>query len=86
MSARFECPHCGSPMRIRSSEATSDLSRRSYYECLNMHCGHKAIGVTELIKSIVPPNFPNPRISLPVEKPADPRDPLRKPDSQPELF
>lgn len=82
----MDCPHCGSLMTTRTSRPISELSRESYLECTNLHCGHKCVAISEIKHSIVQPNFPNPRIHLPFKKPDDPRDPLRKPDSQPELF
>lgn len=81
----FTCPHCNSLMATRTSEMTSPLSKQTYYQCVNLHCGHVAIGVTELIRSIVPSNFPNPHCHLPVKKPEDPRDPARKASNQQEL-
>ncbi|WP_373317273.1 ogr/Delta-like zinc finger family protein [Chitinibacter tainanensis] len=68
------CPHCGKAMHIRTSKTASLLSKESYYRCSNDHCGHIAIGVTELIRTVVPANHPNPNCALPVVKP-DPAAP-----------
>ncbi|MBM5575592.1 ogr/Delta-like zinc finger family protein [Deefgea sp. CFH1-16] len=65
----MNCPHCGETMHIRSSRETSLISREIYYRCTNLHCGHIAIAITELIKTIVPAQFPNPKCHLPVIKP-----------------
>lgn len=82
----FPCPHCGENMITRSSLMISQLTRESYYQCSNAHCGHTAKGVTELMRSIVAPNFPNPKCTLPLIKPEDPRPPHRDESTQLELL
>lgn len=81
----FPCPHCGETMYTRSSRSISLISRETYHQCSNVHCGHIATSINELIYSTVPANFPNPACTLPVIKPSDPRPPDRTPDAQFEL-
>ncbi|WP_374707561.1 ogr/Delta-like zinc finger family protein [uncultured Deefgea sp.] len=58
------CPHCGEIMHIRDSRSVSIVSRQSYYRCSNLNCGHRAVGITELIGTVVPANIPNPQCNL----------------------
>ncbi|WP_375592134.1 ogr/Delta-like zinc finger family protein [Chitiniphilus eburneus] len=81
----FPCPHCQEQMYTRTSKLISCTSREVYYHCTNPHCGHVAVAVTELMRSVVAPNFPNPACSLRVVKPTDPRPPNRQPDDQLQL-
>lgn len=36
----YDCPKCGGKAKIRSSEKQTRLSKKLYYQCLNIKCGH----------------------------------------------
>lgn len=63
---RRTCPHCGSYARIRTSEAQSNLSRITKYQCTNIECCHVWAEGSEVLYSIIPSACPNPTVKIPV--------------------
>ena len=64
---RITCPHCGSPVRIRTSRSISPLYREGIADCTNVEdCGWRGnIGV-QFVSTLVPSHQPKPDIHLPL--------------------
>lgn len=63
---RRQCPHCQAYARIRSSEAQSPLSRITWLQCTNVHCGHTWAEGSEVLYTITPSASPNPNVNIPI--------------------
>jgi DNA-directed RNA polymerase subunit RPC12/RpoP len=61
----MRCPHCKNKAFIRSSEALSDLTRKQYYQCSNIYCGHTFTAMQSISETIVPSNCPDPKVNIP---------------------
>ncbi|NUF26997.1 MULTISPECIES: ogr/Delta-like zinc finger family protein [unclassified Gilliamella] len=61
----MKCPHCKLKAVIRSSEALSELTRKQYYQCSNIFCGHTFTAMQSISETIVPSNCPNPNVKIP---------------------
>lgn len=62
---KYVCPHCGGPLRIRSSKGEHQLLRTNYIECVLEACHWSALGRTEITHELSPSGMPNPNIKLP---------------------
>jgi hypothetical protein len=62
----MKCPHCQSKAIIRSSESVSELTRKNYYQCKNVLCGHTFIAHLSITGTICPSACPNPSIRIPL--------------------
>jgi hypothetical protein len=50
---RILCPHCGQPVKIRTSREVTPSTREAYVHCENPECGsvfHVLISVTGVVK------------------------------------
>lgn len=63
---RLNCPHCGHPGNIRSSDTVSSLIRRHYVICSNFECGHAWRATTEADMTLSPSATPNTTVMLPL--------------------
>ena len=62
---RFDCPHCGSYMRIRSSRTLLKIYREMYFYCSNeWECGFRCDGDLTLKHTLAPSRCPNPEVGL----------------------
>lgn len=62
----MKCSHCKVKAFIRSSEALSELTRKQYYQCSNIYCGHTITAMQSISETIVPSNCPDPKINIPL--------------------
>ena len=88
-AGRLRCPHCDSVARCRSSRLLTPTHRDSYYQCINLFCGHTWKAVESYEYGIVPSAIPNPRVNLPLRTISrqDAIEIMRPRDAaQPELF
>ncbi|AVU12088.1 MULTISPECIES: ogr/Delta-like zinc finger family protein [unclassified Halomonas] len=63
---RFDCPHCGSHMWVRTSKTHLPIFRVLYLHCSNVFgCGFRTTADLSL-KHVLAPSFrPNPKVDLP---------------------
>lgn len=66
----MRCPKCRAATRTRTSEELSPLTRRSYHQCQNMHCGHTFTTMTQYEKAI---NDTKPTFEINIPQAAFPR-------------
>lgn len=62
----MKCPHCRSKTYIRSSEEISNLTRKQYCQCSNIHCGHTFTTMQSVSETIVPSAMPDPTVNIPL--------------------
>lgn len=62
----MKCPHCMTKAIIRSSEPLSDLTRKNYYQCTNVLCGHTFIAHLSITGTICQSACPNPKVNIPL--------------------
>lgn len=62
----MKCPHCQTKAVIRSSESLSELTRKNYYQCANVLCGHTFVAHLSITGTISPSACPNPKINIPL--------------------
>ena len=63
MSMRWKCPHCNSPLRIRSSKQPTPLFREAYVQCRNDDCSWSAKLAIEVTHTLSPSAHPNQNIN-----------------------
>ncbi|MGP9466717.1 ogr/Delta-like zinc finger family protein [Halomonas sp. TP35] len=62
---RFNCPHCGSHMKIRTSRSLLPIYRVIYWNCSNeWECGFRCSGFMQMLHTLVPSRCPNPDVQL----------------------
>lgn len=58
---RFDCPHCDSLMKIRTSKRLAPTYRKLYLYCTNQNeCGFRCTADIEITTTLTPPALPNP--------------------------
>ncbi|WP_392565129.1 ogr/Delta-like zinc finger family protein [Utexia brackfieldae] len=62
----MKCPHCKFKSSIRSSEELSSLTRKQYYQCSNIYCGHTFTAMQSVSETIVPSSCPDPKVNIPL--------------------
>lgn len=62
--ASLQCPHCGSPLRTRSSRLVSSICRELNLSCYNSDCGATFGGMLEISHAISPSANPNPAVMI----------------------
>lgn len=62
----FICPHCGSSLPVRSSQAESPVLKKIYLQCSNLECSFSAQAFLEIKFQLSPSGTPNPEINLPI--------------------
>lgn len=64
---RFDCPHCGSWLKIRTSKQMTPIYRVIYFWCTNQEgCGYRTTAEAEMTHTLAPSKNPNPEINLPL--------------------
>lgn len=61
----LKCGHCGSPMKIRTSDGRHICLRVLYLQCSRVQCGATFRGMLEVTHQYSPSGEPNPAFSLP---------------------
>lgn len=69
---RYECPHCGFPMTIRTSRPLSPLTREMHLQCSNELCNFAGVAMMEFLRAYNHTNLPNKRQLLPIQHPGAP--------------
>lgn len=49
---KMKCPICKNFARIRSSNAITENTKKSYYQCTNLDCCYSFIAITEIISTV----------------------------------
>lgn len=62
----MKCPHCRAKSCIRSSEEITNLTRKQYYQCSNIFCGHTFTAMQSISETIVPSAIPDPSVKIPL--------------------
>lgn len=62
----MKCPHCRSKSFIRSSEELSRITRKQYYQCSNLYCGHTFTAMQSVLDTLVPSACPDPTVKIPL--------------------
>lgn len=67
---RINCPHCGSPAKIRTSKEMSLISREVYFQCTNdpADCGHAWKSLLSAVVTTAPSRSPNPNVYIPLSE------------------
>ncbi|WP_349616238.1 ogr/Delta-like zinc finger family protein [Azotobacter salinestris] len=63
---KLVCPHCGKPIRIRTSEGQHKLMRTAYVHCKSEACGWTGVARFEITHELSAAGEPNPEVSLPI--------------------
>ena len=62
---RFDCPHCGSYMKVRTSKTHHPEYRTLYLHCTNeFGCGYRVKSELTLIETLAPSYRPNPAVNI----------------------
>ncbi|WP_083001931.1 ogr/Delta-like zinc finger family protein [Halomonas sp. GT] len=62
---RFDCPHCGSYMKVRTSKTHLPEYRELYLHCTNeFKCGYRCKGRVTLSETLAPSYRPNPSVNI----------------------
>ncbi|MES2905036.1 MAG: ogr/Delta-like zinc finger family protein [Pseudomonadota bacterium] len=64
--AMADCPHCGEPGIIRSSELVTALHRDFYFTCSDPKCGHGWKAQLSFVHTISMPSQPREGLQLPI--------------------
>jgi len=64
---RFDCPHCGGWLKIRTSKQMTPIYRVLYLYCTDTEgCGGRFKGELEMTHTVAPSKAPNSDINLPL--------------------
>lgn len=64
---RFDCPHCGSWLKIRTSKQMTPTYRVIYFYCSDKEeCGYRTTADVEITHTLSPSRNPNPEINIPL--------------------
>lgn len=81
----IDCPHCGRPALVRSSEKATALVREVRYRCDNDACACQFLAQIEIVSMVQPSLRPAPGIILPGPRaPANDDEPAPANDDVPD--
>lgn len=62
---RFDCPHCGSYMKVRTSKTHLPEYRELYLHCTNeFKCGYRCKAALSVSETLAPSYCPNPAVNI----------------------
>lgn len=62
---RFDCPHCGSYMKVRTSKTHLPEYRELYLHCTNeFRCGYRCKAALSVAETLAPSYCPNPNVNI----------------------
>ncbi|WP_193092171.1 ogr/Delta-like zinc finger family protein [Halomonas colorata] len=62
---RFDCPHCGSFMKVRTSKTHLPEYRELYLHCTNeFKCGYRCKAALSVSETLAPSYCPNPDVDI----------------------
>lgn len=68
MKTKCNCPHCGYPLKIRTSRRLSPMSWEEYRQCENVFCAYTGKVLASIVTTISPSQTPNPEVFIPQSK------------------
>nr|WP_273544567.1 ogr/Delta-like zinc finger family protein [Halomonas profundi] len=62
---RFDCPHCGSYMKVRTSKTHLAEYRELYLHCTNeFECGYRCKAALSISETLAPSYRPSPTVNI----------------------
>lgn len=62
---RFDCPHCGAHMKVRTSKTHLPVFRELYLHCSReFECGYRCKADLNVTETLAPSRTPNPDIDV----------------------
>ncbi|MDR3398718.1 MAG: ogr/Delta-like zinc finger family protein [Pandoraea sp.] len=68
MKSKWDCPHCGHLLKIRTSRRLSPMSVEEYRQCENVFCSYTGKVLASIVTTISPSQTPNPEVFIPQSK------------------